>query len=192
MAEARPCSVCSHPSRLAIEQALVNGKGLRPVARDFGIGSGVHGTDSFRADHKKLERHRDRCMKEAYHRAREAGEVEAGAAIATRLNELDGVLDEVIARLRAGEVIMLDGQPLLNEDGSLRRRWKDTPLLMAVNEARHNLELRHKIAGALSGADEDGLDAARQALATDAGRKALQELEETLARIEAEGAGKGA
>lgn len=182
MAEPRPCQVCSHPSRLAIEQALINGKGLRPVSRDFGIGSGEFGTDTFRADHKKVEKHRDRCMGEAYRLAREKGEVDAGKAIGDRLNYLDEVLDEAIARLRAGEVVFFDGAPLLNEDGSQKRRWKDTPLLMAVNEARHNLELRHKMAGALTGEAGEGVDAAREALGNPETRKMLAALDEALSR----------
>jgi hypothetical protein len=190
----RPCQVCSHPSRSAIEQALMNGKGLRGICESFGIGSGTFGTDTFHADHKKLSRHRDDHMPEAYAAAREARAVESGVTIANALSYLEEVTQEAIERLRVGEIKTYEGVALLNDDGTPMRRWKDTPLLMAVAQQRANLELRHKMAGALSDDQGEGVDLARLALENPEARRAMAELDEILMqadRAKADQAAKG-
>lgn len=186
MAEPRPCSVCSHPSRLAIEQALSNGKGMRPTARAFGIGSGVPGTEGFRPDHKKIERHLPH-MAESLATSRENLDLISGQALGERLTYLDQVVTDTIERLRLGEVVLLDGVPVLNADGSERRRFRDGTLLMAVNEGRHNLDLRLRMTGAVGGDNADSVAQARDALQSPEARKALQHLEEVLAAVEGNG-----
>lgn len=177
MAHERPCSVCLHPSRLAIDQAILNGKGLRPIARDFSIGSGEPGTKSFKPDHKKVERHRDRCMGEAYQAARKADLEASGLALVNRMIQMDEVVDEVIARHRKGEPILEDGVPLLNDDGSPMVRFKDATLLAAVREARRNTEMRAKLAGAMPESNEDDLERLRAGLSNPEVRRLLAEVD---------------
>ena len=35
---ARPCTVCGHPNRNRIEEALLNGTSIRDIARRYGLG----------------------------------------------------------------------------------------------------------------------------------------------------------
>lgn len=179
MAGERPCSVCQHPSRLAIDQAILNGKALRAIARDFGIGSGEYGTDSFKPDHKKVERHRERCMGEAY-RAAKAADLEAsGLALVNRMKELDEAVDEVLNRARSGEVVYDPEHiaPLLDEDGRPLRRYNDRTILAAVQQARRNTELRAKLAGATEDTDPEALERQRQMLGDPKARKLMAELD---------------
>jgi hypothetical protein len=179
MAE-RPCAVCQHPSRLAIDQAILNGKALRAIARDFRVGSERSGT--FREDHKKIERHRDKCMGEAYRAAKEADLEASGLALVNRMKELDEAVDEVLTRSRSGEVVY-DGEgiaPLLNEDGTERKRYSDRTILAAVREARRNTEMRAKLAGAVPDGDPESLDRQRAALENPKARKLMAELDALL------------
>lgn len=181
MVEPRPCSVCSHPDRLSIEQALVSGKGLRPVARDFGIGSGKQGTTGFRPDHKKVERHRDRCMAESYQAAVQERTLESGNALVSRMAELDAAVDESLARLRAGMPVKDENGPMLDEDGNVLRHYAEGTLLAAVREARRNVEMRARLAGSLPEAAQGDVDAARAALNDAEARRLVVELENHLA-----------
>lgn len=104
-ARKRTCRVCEHPSHLAIDQALLNGKALRAIARDFGIGSGEQGTDAFKPDHKILSSHRDQCMGAAYQAARDADLEASGLALVNRMIQMDGVVDEVLERTTKGAII---------------------------------------------------------------------------------------
>lgn len=140
-----PCQVCDHPSRLAIDQAILNQKPLRGIARDFGIGSGEQGTPSFKADHKKITRHIDRCMGDAYSVAREADLEASGLALVNRMVQMDEVVDEVLARSRKGHPVLDDGVPLLDEDGQPLRRYDDRMILAAVQQARRNTEIRARL-----------------------------------------------
>ena len=178
----RPCSLCQHPSRHAIDQALLNGKGLRPIATDFQIGSGTPGTDTFRADHKKVERHRDRCMAEAYRHAQEQSLDDSGMALVDRMHHLDQVVDETLARLREGAVITDANGPMLHpETGEPLKRHNDSAILAAVREARRNVEMRARLAGSLPEGDQDALDQARRLLDSPEARRRVAELEAMLA-----------
>jgi hypothetical protein len=177
----RPCQVCQHPSRLAIDQAILNGKALRAIARDFGIGAHP-GTDQFKPDHKKVERHRDRCMGEAYRKAREDDLEASGLALVNRMKELDEAADEVLNRARKGEVVRdADGIPLLAEDGSAERRFNDRTILAAIREARRNTEMRAKLAGAVPEGDPEALARQRAALSDPRARRLMAELDAILA-----------
>lgn len=180
MAE-RPCSICSNGSRLSIDQAILNGKALRAIARDFSIGSGEPGTDKFRPDHKKVERHRDRCMGEAYRAAREADLESSGLALVNRMKELDQAVDEVLTRTREGETVRDDsGIPLLNDDGSPVRKFHESAILAAIREGRRNTELRARLSGAVPDADPEALDRQRAALTDPRARRLMAELDEVL------------
>lgn len=179
MAGGRPCQVCSHQSRHSIDQAIINGKALRAIARDFGIGAHP-GTDQFRPDHKKVERHRDGCMGEAYKRAVDENLEASGLAIVNRLKEIDEAVDEVLTRSRKGEVIY-DSEgvlALLEEDGvTERRRYNDRMILAAVQQARRNAETRAKLAGAFPETDDDSLAAQRALLASPEARALMAQLD---------------
>jgi hypothetical protein len=175
----RPCSICQHGSRLTIDQAILNGKALRAIARDFGIGAHP-GTDQFRPDHKKVERHRDRCMGEAYQAAKAADLEASGLALINRLKELDEAVDEVLARSRSGEPIY-DGegiQVLLEEDGvTPRKRYDNRMILAAVQQARKNTEIRARLSGAVPEGDPEALERQRALLASPEARKLMAELD---------------
>lgn len=184
MAE-RPCQVCSHPSRLAIDQALLNGKGLRPTAVAFGIGSGEFGTDTFKPDHKKVQRHIDRCMGEAYRAAKDADLEATGLALVNRMKQMDELVDEIIARNREGVPITDEHGPVLHPStGEPILRVNDRVLLSAVSEARRNAEMRAKLAGALPEGDEDAVVKARTALANPTVRKALADVDKAMAELD--------
>jgi hypothetical protein len=182
MATERPCSVCQHNSRLAIDQAVLNGKALRAIARDFGIGSGEPGTETFKPDHKKVERHRDRCMGEAYRAAREADLEASGLALVNRMKQLDEVVDEVLARERKG-IVVYDSEgiaPLLDDDGQPLRRYNDRTILAAVQQARRNTEIRAKLSGAVPDGDPEALARQRDLLSDPKARRLMAELDALL------------
>lgn len=184
MAE-RPCTVCQHPSRLAIDQAILNGKGLRAIARDFRIGRGEG--DDFVADHKKVQRHRDRCMGEAYRAAKDADLEASGLALVNRMKELDEVVDEVLRRLRAGTPLRTsEGLPITDPNGDPVTLYEERTLLRAVAEARRNVDMRAKLAGALPEGDAEGLERQRELLQNPAVRRLMAELDELLAKDDQE------
>lgn len=179
MAGERPCQVCQHASRLSIDQAILNGKALRAIARDFGIGAHP-GTDQFRPDHKKVERHRDKCMGEAYRAAKDKNLEESGLALINRLKELDQAVDEVLARSREGEPIYdAEGiQVLLEEDGvTPRKRYNERMILAAVQQARKNTEVRARLAGAVPEGDPEALERQRLLLGSPEARRLMAELD---------------
>ena len=182
MAEARerPCQVCSHPDVEALNMAVVNGKSLRAIATDFGY-TYTRQDGQQEPDHKAISRHRDKCMAEAYQHARANRDEATGAAMLDRLRQLDDAVDEQLARLRAGSVVRVDGVPLLNDDGSPVRKYAEADLRGAIREARNNLELRSKLAGANPEGDPDAADAARELLLSAEARKAIDGLEKLLA-----------
>lgn len=59
----RHCTVCDHPQRAAIDQALVSGEAFRPIAARYGLSTGA------------LVRHRTDHIPVALVQAQEAGEV---------------------------------------------------------------------------------------------------------------------
>lgn len=180
---AKPCSICSHGSRLSIDQAILNGKSLRAVARDFGIGAGTPGTPEFRPDHKKVQRHRDTCMGEAYQKAKDADLEASGLALVNRMKELDEAVDEVLSRSREGEdVYDAEGiQVLMGPDGvTPRKRYNDRMILAAVQQARRNTEMRAKLSGAVPDADPEALERQRDALHNPKARRLMAELDAIL------------
>lgn len=176
----RPCRVCSHPDRDAIEQAIVNGKSYREVSRTFRIGYHPEDPDRFSPDHKLVTRHVDEHMADAYRAAVADEVVQVGRVLLERLDGLDAVMDEQVERLRTGEVVMSDGVPLLNPDGSPRRRFAEADIRGAVREARRNLELRSRLAGVTPEGDPDAAADARRALGQPEVRRMVSELEAML------------
>lgn len=175
------CSICSHDDRAAIDAALVNGKPLRQIARTFGIGSGQQGTDTFKPDHKKVSHHRDRCMGRAYAAAVQEREVQAGNALVDRMATLDEVVDETLTRLRQGTALSDRNGPMLSEDGRPVMVYNDRAILAAVREARQNVEMHARLAGALPEGEADAVAAARAMLGTPEARALVQNVEQYLA-----------
>lgn len=176
----RPCRVCSHPDREAVEQAIVNGRSQREIARTFRIGYHPEDPDRFYPDNKIVARHIDLCMGEAY-RVAVADEVAgSGRVLLQRLGDLDAVMDEQVARLRQGTVVTQDGVPLLNPDGSEVRKYSEADLRGAIREARRNLELRARLLGATPEGDGTAADEARRALARPEVRNLISDLEQML------------
>lgn len=179
-----PCQVCSHGSRLALETALANGKSAREVARTFGIGSGTPGTDTFKADHKKVTRHIQEHMGPAYRDALEARHLESGNNLVDRLAELDAAVNASLARALAGSVVYdADGNPLPDptQPDGLMRTYQERTILAAAEQGRRNLELRARLSGAADAGDMDALEAARKALGNPETRRMVQALEEAVA-----------
>lgn len=176
-----PCQVCQHPSRQALEQALVNGKSARDVARTFGIGSGAFGTDTFKADHKKVLGHLDRHMGPAYTQAVEAVTMESGTALVRRMDELDAAVDATLSRAIAGRVVKDEnGVPLLDDDGKPLRVYPEQTILKAVSEARRNVEMRARLQGIAGDSDVEAVEAARRALTDPTLRAMVQDLEQAV------------
>lgn len=191
MAEARerPCQVCSNPDVEAINMAVINGKSLRDIARDFGYTYTRTSDGEQEPDHKAIARHRDKCMAEAYQHARASRDEASGQAMLDRLHQLDEVVDESIARLRAGKVVTHDGVPLLNPDGTAVRAYAEADIRGVIREARRNLELRSKLAGVNPETDPDAAADARELLGSPEARRAITELEAMLSGEPVQGNG---
>lgn len=176
----KTCQVCVHESRLAIEQAILNGKPKAAIARTFGFTYTRSKDGKVMPDHKVIARHADRCMAGAYQKAVEERENQSGVAIAARLAYLDEQVDLVITKAREGRPVMVGDVPLLNDDGTEMKAYDWRLLLAAVREGRSNAELVAKLSGRVEHDAED-LDAIRRHLDTPEARKLLARLEELAA-----------
>jgi hypothetical protein len=188
MAEGRVrCGVCEHPSVLGINQAILNGKSYRAIARDFKVGSERSGT--FKPNHAKVRLHAEKCMSTSYQQIQETNLTTQGKAIQARLDFLDQQVDTVIADALKGHLVMVGDAPLLNDDGSEKRERSVSELralLAAVREGRHNAEVKAKLAGAMPEQDQGALERSRLGLEDPAVRKLVQQMEELLAKKETE------
>jgi len=174
--DTHPCQVCQHDDRASIDQALINGKSTRAIARDFQIGARP-GTPEFVPNHGKVRRHVDQCLGEAF-RAVKADNVEAvGLALVIRMKHLDQVVDETLARLREGTPVTDDTGPLLNADGSPMVRYQEPQIMAAVREARRNVETQARLSGALPDGDPDAANEARKALSDPEVRRLSAQIE---------------
>lgn len=178
--QAHPCQVCSHPDRLAIEAAMLAGKGMKDLCRQFQIGSRV-GTPEFIPDHKKLTRHRDTHMQASYQAAMAGRLVESGNAMVDRLGHLNAVVDETMTRLRKGVPVTDEHGTVLDDSGNPVVRFDNRAILAAVAEARRNVEVEARLMGALPEGDPDAVAQARAALTDPAARKLIADLEDHLA-----------
>lgn len=170
------CPVCSHESRAAIEQALMNGKPKATVAKTFGF-TYIRSSDGREiGNHKALQKHVDKCMGEAFQKALADKELASGEAMVTRLRNLEAQVDKVIERANEGRVLMVAGVPLLDDEGKQITVYDDRILLAAVREARANVDLLARLAGKVEGEPAD-LDTVRRHLTDPRARKALAELE---------------
>lgn len=173
------CPVCSHDSRAAIEQALLNGKPKAQVAKTFGFVYRRGSDGKEMGNHKVMTNHLDH-MGEAFKASVEGREMASGEAMAARLRVLEAEVDRVIERANKGEPVMVGDVPLLNEDGSAVVRYDNRLLLAAIGHARANVELIAKLAGKVENDPED-LDAVRAHLRDPEARRLLQRLEELAA-----------
>lgn len=184
MAGGRPCSICVHASRSAIEQAILNGKHKTAIARDFGFTYVRSADQKVMGDHKAIQRHIDQCMPDAYARAVAEREVESGVAMAARLRYLDEQVDLVIEQAKQGTPVVVGDAPLLADDGKPILRYDFRLLLAAVKEGRGNMELLAKLAGKTEDAPED-LEQVRKHLDSPEARKLLAELDKLAADADA-------
>lgn len=175
-----PCQVCSHPDRLAIEGAMLAGKGMKALCVQFSIGSRV-GQPDFIPDHKKLTRHRDSHMGDAYLAAKAGRLVESGNAMVDRLGHLNAVVDETMTRLRKGVPVTDEHGTVLDDNGNPVVRFDNRAILAAVAEARRNVEVEARLMGALPEGDPDAVEQARAALQNPEARRAIADLERMLA-----------
>lgn len=177
------CPVCSHDSRAAIEQAILNGKPKAQIAKTFGFTYTRSKDQRVMGNHKVIQNHLDRCMGEAFKASLEAREMASGEAMATRLRVLEAEVDKVLERANAGEVVMVGDVPLLDDDGQQVRRYDNRLILAAIREARGNVELLAKLAGKVEQDPED-VDAVRKHLQSPEARRLLARLEELAAQAE--------
>lgn len=183
----RRCPVCEHPSVLAINQAILNGRPYRRIATDFKIGSERSGT--FKPDHKKVSRHAEGCLATSYQKVQETNLTAQGAALHARLQALDAEVDFAIQHAREGELVMVGDVPLLDDDGTHVYRLTISHLrvlLGAVREGRQNAALAAKLAGAMPDEDLSALEAARAGMEDPAVRRLVQQMEELLAARESQ------
>jgi len=129
----RRCTICDHVDRDRIEAAIVQGEGLRAIARRFGL-----------PNHTYVSRHRDRHLPPglvAVKRANGRSESDALEAV-RRSRELEGLAtaaDQVEALIGRARLV-LDRA----EDGE-----KATLVLAATRELRMLVELLAKLRGEL-------------------------------------------
>lgn len=185
---ARPCAVCVHASRAAIEQAILNRKAASHIAREFGFTYTRSKDGETVPDHRIVTRHRDQHMGRAYQTAVQEAEVQSGVAIAKRLEHLDDQVDLVIQAATKGEPVIVGDAPLLDDDGRTVMRYDWRLLLAAVGHGRANAELLAKLAGKVE-QDPQDLEAIRRHLDNPQARKLLAELEALAAKASEADAG---
>jgi hypothetical protein len=84
----RTCTVCRHPDRPAIDQAMVNRRPFRDIARHFGVGKDA------------AVRHHDTCLPETLAKAKQAQET---AQANDLLSQLQALRNKALALLLAAE-----------------------------------------------------------------------------------------
>jgi len=89
VAESR-CSVCQHPARSAVDQALVSGRTFRGIAEEYGLSKDA------------VRRHRDRHLTQAMRGALASAEGRAGRTALGRLEGLYGRADAILGAAEAG------------------------------------------------------------------------------------------
>lgn len=182
------CPVCSHDSRAAIEQAILNGKPKAQIAKTFGFTYTRSKDQKVMGNHKVIQNHLDRCMGEAFKASMEAREMASGEAMATRLKVLEAEVDKVLDRANRGEPVMVGDIPLLDDEGRQIMRYDNRLILAAIREARGNVELLAKLAGKVENDPED-LEAVRQHLRSPEARRLLARLDELQAQADTPGKG---
>lgn len=183
---ARPCSVCIHDSRAAIETAILAAKPATQIAKNFGLTYTTKaGTPDEKEvpDHRLITRHRDNHMRPAYDQAMADREATTGKAFSTRLQALDDAVDEVIRLAKEGRPLVVADVPLLNEDGSPIMVRDNRLVLSAVREARANLELAAKLAGRTDN-EAVNLDPVKALMATPEGRALLAKMDQLAADLD--------
>lgn len=174
------CPVCSHDSRAAIEQAILNGKPKAQVALTFGF-TYVRGSDQkVMGNHKVITNHLEH-MGEAFQKAMEDRDLASGEAMATRLRTLEAEVDKVIARANEGKPLLVGDVPLLDDEGKPIMVYDNRLILAAVSQARANVELIAKLAGKVE-ADPTDTEAVRQHLRSPEARRLLARLDELSAQ----------
>lgn len=176
----RRCPVCSHDSRAAIEQAVLNGKPHAQIALTFGFTYTRSKDDKVMGNHKVIKNHLTH-MGESFQKAMEDRDLASGEAMAARLRVLEAEVDGVLKRANAGEPVMVGDVPLLNEDGSPVLRYDNRLILAAIAQARANVELIAKLAGKVE-ADPTDTEAVRQHLRSPEARRLLARLDELAAQ----------
>ena len=84
----RPCSVCQHPDRPAIDMMLVNHKPFRAIARQFGLSKDA------------VLRHHDDHLPAVLAKAREAEDVAHAIDVVTQLKAINAAALAVLADAR--------------------------------------------------------------------------------------------
>lgn len=167
---------------MAIDTAILNGKALSAIARDFGFSYTSGKTGREVADHKPIQRHRDVCMPDAYQAAMAEAKVENGVALASEIRALQESVAKVIRRAETGHPVTdTEGVPLLDAEGRPIQRYDDRLLLAAVREARGNVELAAKLAGNMPDADQGALDRLRKSLENPEVRRLLAKIDQVTA-----------
>jgi hypothetical protein len=179
---ARPCPVCNHESRPAIEQAILNGKSHSGIALTFGFTYTRSKDGRTMGNHKVIKAHLDH-MGEAFRKAMDDREMASGEAMAARLRVLEAEVDKVLERANEGTPVVVGDVPLLNDDGKPIMRYDNRLVLAAVREARGNVELLAKLAGKVENDPED-LEATRAHLRSPEARRLLARLDELAAQAE--------
>lgn len=170
-----PCAVCAHDSRAAIEQAILNGKPATTVARTFGLT--YQGKNGETPNHKVVTNHRDRHMPVSYQQAMKDRETQAGNAMAARMRYLDEQVDVVIQRAAKGTPVIVGDAPLLDDEGRQVLTYDNRLLLAAIREARGNVELTAKLAGAIPEGKAEELDRMRDLLKSPQARRLMAQLD---------------
>lgn len=181
----RRCPVCSHDSRAAIEQAILNGKPHAQIAKTFGFTYVRGSDDKVMGNHKVIKNHLDH-MGEDFQKAMEDRDLASGEALAARLRVLEAEVDKVIARANEGQVVMVGDVPLLDDEGRQVIRYDNRLILAAIAQARANVELIAKLAGKVE-ADPTDTEATRQHLRSPEARRLLARLDELAAQEASKG-----
>jgi len=89
----RTCTVCAHADRAAIDAALVQGRPIRDISLQFGVG------------HMALHRHKTAHLSQALAKAQEAQEVARGDALLAQVRELQARATSILdAAERSGDL----------------------------------------------------------------------------------------
>lgn len=171
----RRCPVCTHDSRPAIEQAILNGKAHSQIALAFGFTYTRSKDQKVIGNHKVIANHIDH-MGEAFRKAMDERDLASGEALALRLRALEQEVDKVLERANDGTVVMVGDVPLLDDEGREVRAYDNRLVLAAVAQARANVEMMAKLAGKIE-TDPEDLDAVRKHLTSPKARRLLAELE---------------
>lgn len=120
------CTICKHPDRSAIEQAVVNGASVRNIASQFGVG------------YQSVERHTKTCIPQSIQQSQAAKEEAQALDVVAQLRDINQVTLDILKEARDKKK---NGMALFAIDRVMKQLELQAKLLGAIDTPQVNIYL---------------------------------------------------